>query len=65
MCIRDRLRALCSWYSKGLVGGSQLRVRVNSATSIKELRLVIQEVFLLDNKEPAEHNSDTVMLRAS
>jgi len=61
----NKLRALCSWYSKGLAGGSQLRVRVNSATSIKELRLVIQEVFLLDNKEPAEHNSDTVMVRAS
>jgi tRNA-dihydrouridine synthase B len=41
----NKLRALCSWYSKGLKGGSQLRVRVNSATSIKELRLVIQEVF--------------------
>tara|TARA_B100001123_G_scaffold368725_1_gene429952 strand:- start:6916 stop:7998 length:1083 start_codon:yes stop_codon:yes gene_type:complete len=61
----NKLRALCSWYSKGLAGGSQLRVRVNSATSIQELRLVIQEVFLLDNKEPTEHNSDTGMLRAS
>ncbi len=41
----NKLRALCSWYSKGLKGGSQLRVRVNSATSIKELRLVINEGF--------------------
>jgi len=61
----NKLRALCSWYSKGLAGGSQLRVRVNSTTSIKELRLVIQEFFLLDNKEPEEHNSDAAMLKAS
>ena len=60
----NKLRALCSWYSKGLKGGSQLRVRVNSATSIKELRLVIKEGFLLTNKEPTGHDSDTAMLRA-
>ena len=60
----NKLRALCSWYSKGLKGGSQLRVRVNSATSIKELRLVIKEGFLLTNKESTGHDSDTAMLRA-
>ena len=60
----NKLRALCSWYSKGLKGGSQLRVRVNSATSIEELRLVIKEVFLLTNKKQTGHDSDTAMLRA-
>jgi tRNA-dihydrouridine synthase B len=42
----NKLRALCSWYTKGLDGGSHLRVRVNSANSIAELRGVIDEFFL-------------------
>jgi len=41
----NKLRALCSWYSKGLEGGSHLRVRVNRAESIAELREVIDEFF--------------------
>ena len=42
----NKLRALCSWYSKGLDGGSQLRVRVNAAESIRELHEIIDEFFL-------------------
>lgn len=42
----NKLRALCSWYSKGLDGGSHLRVRVNSAESISELREIVDEFFL-------------------
>jgi tRNA-dihydrouridine synthase B len=42
----NKLRALCAWYSKGLEGGSHLRVRVNSAQSIAELKEIIDEVFL-------------------
>jgi len=41
----NKLRALCSWYSKGLDGGSHLRVRVNSASSIAELRTIVDEFF--------------------
>jgi tRNA-dihydrouridine synthase B len=41
----NKLRALCSWYSKGLDGGSQLRVRINAASSISELRDIIDESF--------------------
>jgi tRNA-dihydrouridine synthase B len=41
----NKLRALCSWYSKGLDGGSQLRVRVNSAESIGQLRDIVQDYF--------------------
>jgi tRNA-dihydrouridine synthase len=43
----NKTRALMSWYSKGLDGGSQLRVRVNSANSLAELRDVIHEFFML------------------
>ena len=42
----NKIRALMSWYSKGLDGGSQLRVRVNSSNSLAELRDVINEFFL-------------------
>jgi tRNA-dihydrouridine synthase B len=41
----NKLRALCSWYSKGLDGGSQLRVRVNSADTVPQLREIIGEFF--------------------
>ena len=41
----NKIRALCSWYSKGLDGGSQLRVRVNSCESIAELREIVDEFF--------------------
>jgi tRNA-dihydrouridine synthase B len=41
----NKLRALCSWYSKGLEGGSNLRVRVNSASSIDELHAIIEDFF--------------------
>jgi tRNA-dihydrouridine synthase B len=42
----NKLRALCAWYSKGLDGGSTLRVRINSAQSIAELRDIIDVFFL-------------------
>lgn len=41
----NKLRALCSWYSKGLEGGSHLRVRVNNAESLAHLRDIIVEFF--------------------
>jgi tRNA-dihydrouridine synthase B len=41
----NKIRALCSWYSKGLDGGSQLRVRINTASSITELRDIIDAFF--------------------
>jgi tRNA-dihydrouridine synthase B len=44
----NKLRALCSWYSKGLDGGSQLRVRVNSAERITDLRQIVEEFFLAE-----------------
>ncbi len=42
----NKLRALGSWYTKGLRGGSQLRTRINSAESIDELRDTIEGFFL-------------------
>jgi tRNA-dihydrouridine synthase B len=42
----NKLRALGSWYSKGLEGGSQFRVAVNSAESIDALRRLIRTFFM-------------------
>jgi hypothetical protein len=41
----NKLRALNSWFTKGLDGGSQLRVAINAADSIPQLRDVIQDFF--------------------
>jgi len=41
----NKLRALGAWYSKGLDGGSHLRVRLNSAETIAELRGIVEEFF--------------------
>jgi tRNA-dihydrouridine synthase B len=42
----NKLRALCSWYSKGFEGGGSLRVAVNSAGSVGELRDIVGRFFL-------------------
>ena len=48
----NKLRALGSWYTKGLEGGSHLRVALNTAESIPELRDVIRGFFFA--REPAQ-----------
>jgi tRNA-dihydrouridine synthase len=50
----NKLRALGSWYTKGLEQGSHLRVAVNRAESIAELRDIIETFFLASQGgEPA------------
>jgi tRNA-dihydrouridine synthase B len=41
----NKLRALNSWYTKGLDNGSHLRVAINAAESIHALREIIEEFF--------------------
>ena len=43
--IVNKLRALCGWYTKGFEGGSHLRVAVNQAASVAELRSLIATFF--------------------
>jgi tRNA-dihydrouridine synthase B len=43
----NKLRALNSWYTKGIENGSHLRVAINSAESIPQLRDIIAEFFAL------------------
>ena len=41
----NKVRALGSWYTKGLENGSHLRTGINSATTLGELRRLITEFF--------------------
>ena len=41
----NKLRALCAWYSKGLDSGSHLRVSVNTAENVAQLRHLIVDFF--------------------
>jgi tRNA-dihydrouridine synthase B len=43
----NKLRALGSWYTKGLHGGSDLRVAINSAESVDHLREIIRRSFFV------------------
>ncbi len=42
----NKVRALCSWYSKGLDNGSHLRTAINSAESIPHLREIVSTFFV-------------------
>lgn len=41
----NKLRALVSWYTKGLENGGQLRVAITSAQSLAEIRDIIEQFF--------------------
>jgi tRNA-dihydrouridine synthase len=41
----NKLRALGAWYTKGLVGGSDLRTAINTTQSIAQLRELIETFF--------------------
>jgi tRNA-dihydrouridine synthase len=41
----NKVRALGSWYTKGLDGGSLLRTRINSAESVTALTAIISDYF--------------------
>jgi tRNA-dihydrouridine synthase B len=41
----NKMRALMSWYSKGLHNGGHLRTSINAATSISQVRSVIEQFF--------------------
>ncbi|MEN3340089.1 MAG: tRNA-dihydrouridine synthase [Acidobacteriota bacterium] len=42
----NKLRALNSWYTKGLDNGSHLRIAINAAESLPQLRTIIEDFFL-------------------
>jgi tRNA-dihydrouridine synthase B len=44
----NKVRALNSWYTKGLENGSHLRVAINAAESLAQLRDIIRQFFVAD-----------------
>jgi tRNA-dihydrouridine synthase B len=59
----NKLRALCAWYSKGIEYGSRLRVRVNSAASILELRDIVDEFFFCPQSADVDVSSRATAIR--
>jgi len=49
----NKIRALCSWYTKGFEGGAQFRIGVNTTKSIPELRELIEKFFLIQPVGPS------------
>jgi tRNA-dihydrouridine synthase B len=58
----NKLRALNSWYTKGLIGGSQLRVAINSSETIDQLRNTIVDFFGVQPKAVGINNNSTVAI---
>jgi nifR3 family TIM-barrel protein len=48
----NKLRALMSWYSKGLHNGGHLRTAINAAQSIDEVRAIVGRFFALEVAVP-------------
>ena len=46
----NKLRALCTWYTKGFDSGSHLRIAVNAAESLDELRDIIGRFFAVPSE---------------
>jgi tRNA-dihydrouridine synthase len=51
--IINKVRALCSWYTKGLDNGSHLRTQINAAESLQQLRALIVDFFDVDGAPDA------------
>jgi hypothetical protein len=49
----NKVRALGSWYTKGLENGGHLRVAINSASSVAHLRDIISDFFFIGEREEA------------
>ena len=61
----NKLRALNSWYTKGLDNGSHLRIKVNAAESVPQLREIIAEFFELTHSAySAVHRAAAASQRA-
>jgi tRNA-dihydrouridine synthase B len=49
----NKLRALNSWYTKGLDNGSHLRIKINAAESIPHLRAIVEDFFFSPVIDPS------------
>jgi len=51
----NKVRALMSWYSKGLHGGGRLRTAINAAESISQVRDIVRDFFSAPSHESGVH----------
>jgi tRNA-dihydrouridine synthase B len=58
----NKMRALMSWYSKGLHNGGHLRTSINAATSISQTRDIIARFFGVDTSGVTENTLDSANL---
>ncbi|MCL4846955.1 MAG: tRNA-dihydrouridine synthase [Acidobacteria bacterium] len=58
----NKLRALNAWYTRGIEGGSRLRVAINACESIPQLRDLVHEFFF---STPADDQTPDRSARAS
>jgi nifR3 family TIM-barrel protein len=56
----NKVRALASWYTKGLDNGSHLRTAINRTESLAELEDMIHEFFVLPESAQFDDGSRTV-----
>ena len=54
----NKLRALASWYTKGLENGSHLRTAINSSESLDALGRVIETFFFAAVVAPSQYPFD-------
>ncbi len=59
----NKLRALMSWYSKGLDGGSHVRTAINMAASVDEVRDIVAR-FFFEGHESLRHEGAALAARA-
>ena len=63
----NKVRALCTWYTKGLDNGSHLRIAINAAPSIADVRDTIDRFFLAPDTfafagAGAQHQADDALV---
>jgi tRNA-dihydrouridine synthase B len=58
----NKLRALGSWYTKGLDNGSHLRTKINSAESLAQLRDIIVDFFCRTAEVPVRSLAEAASL---
>lgn len=54
----NKVRALCTWYTKGFDNGSHLRIAVNAAGSVDEIRDVVGRFFLATGEDRWPYPAD-------
>ena len=55
----NKVRALCTWYTKGLDSGSHLRIAINAAPSIAAVREIVDRFFMAPESFGVQCSADS------